>query len=450
VTMVRDGPRTGSLGGAFLWLVCAYGMSLIGFLTVNITSARLLGVATFASFLVITTVAFVVGQLALFGVHRAGLRDVARIERADRAALAAIFKEGAAVSYLAVPGVAAVSALVYVVVAPGPALSTGHLLLGSELAVLICLNALQKLGANYLRGLGRLAVASFVDGSSGGAMTLVVQGLLLSGSLVTGIDLTLPGVLGIMAAGYLPAMLVVSLLLGGLWPTVGPRELFGLLRRTVHRYRVFALIQVIAFAGASLEIWLAALTLNANGASLFGAAQRLALMAAVPLTALQSVASPAISRKTLTQAPGLLEDALRTSATLALVGACAFAIPIAIWPSMALGLFFSGDHSGFNIVLIVLVLAQLINVGTGMCAPALTMTNFEGTVAKATTINLVLRVAIGLPAAIVTGAIGLAVTSTALSAGMWVYLLVQAKAKCDLDTLPTLRPSLASLRMVRG
>jgi O-antigen/teichoic acid export membrane protein len=441
--------RSASLGNAMVWLMGGYAISLVGYLAVNIMSARLLGAGVYGSFLVVTTVAFVVGQLALFGAHRAGLREVARLDRADRAGLAAIGREGAAIVCLAVPAVAAASALLYIAVS-GAGLDGNRVLLGIELGLLICVNALQKLGANYLRGLGRLAAASFVDGSSGGALTLSVQSLLLGVLLLTGSTPALPAVLAVVAAGYLPSMLVIVGLLRGLWRAVRLPEMLASLRRSVQRYRVFAVIQVVGYAGASLEIWLAALTLSAHHASYFGAAQRLALMSAVPLTALQSVASPAISRTVLTRTRGLLEGALRTSATLALLSACAFAIPVVIWPDLVLGIFFEGEPTGFAGVLIILLIGQLINVATGMCGPVLTMTRFEGTVAKATTLGLVLRVAIGIPAAVMGGAMGLAVTATAVSAFMWVYLVVQARTKCSLNTLPTLRPTLGSLQVVKG
>jgi O-antigen/teichoic acid export membrane protein len=439
------------LGNAFVWLILAYVTSFIGFLVVNIASARLLGIENYGSFLVVTTVALVVGQLALFGAHRAGLRDMARIENADRGSLGGILEEGAAVACLAVPAVAIGSAVVYLGASAGGMESTRtELLLALELAVLICLTALQKLGANYLRGLGRLGVASFVDGSSGGALTMGAQSLSLGGILLCGLHTSLPVVLAVVAFGYLPSMILIATLLRGLWPSTGLRRKLHVLRLTIHRYRVFAIIQVIAFAGASLEIWLAVLTLSADQASLFGAAQRLALMVAVPLTALQSVVSPAIARSTMTPSPSHLQGALRTSATLALGGAFMIALPMVIWPAQAIGVFFGSDPSGFNAVLIVLVLGQLINVATGMCATVLTMTHFEGTVGRVTSANLGLRVLLGLPAAMLLGPMGLAVTSTALTAAMWAYLVVQARTKCNLDTLPSWRPTLASLRLVRG
>jgi O-antigen/teichoic acid export membrane protein len=226
--------------------------------------------------------------------------------------------------------------------------------------------------------------------------------------------------------------------------------LVGALRSAVARHRTFAVIQVLGYAGASLEIWLAALTLSPAQASYFGAAQRLALLCTVSLTALQSVASPAISRSMLADDHRLLQSSLRTSASLALVVAGAVAVPILLWPGDAMRIYFGHPVTGFSGVVALLVVGQLVNVATGMCGPVLVMTRFEGTFAVVTAAGLAIRVVVGVPAALLGVAVALAATATAVSAVGWVYLVAAARAKCRLNTLPTLRPSLPSLRLVRG
>jgi O-antigen/teichoic acid export membrane protein len=434
------------------WLAVAYAVSLVGYLAVNVCAARWLGIDDYGRFLVVTTVAFVIGQVALFGAHRAGLREVSKLPANDGLALTEVGREGAAVLWLAVPAVAAASGIVYVLLASDGIGGDGHAVVavGVELALLVWANAVQRMGASYLRGLGRLATASFLDGSAGGAMTLCAQGLLLGAGLVVRPGASLSTVLALMVLGYLPSLIISLHLLRHVWWGSRPELLFGSLRTGLRRYRAFAVIQVAGYAGSSLEIWLAALALTATQASYFGAAQRLALMYAVPLMALQAVASPAISRGALGSGAAVLESALRTSATFALLAAGLFALPVFVRPGQVLQMFFGATVPGFGLVLVLLVLSQLVNVATGMCGPVLTMTRYEGSVAVVTSGALGLRAVVGVPAALAAGPLGLALSSMTISAACWLYLVVEARRRCDINTLPTWRPSLEVLRLVRG
>jgi O-antigen/teichoic acid export membrane protein len=306
------------------------------------------------------------------------------------------------------------------------------------------------MGACCLRGLGRVAAASLLDGAAGGAMTLSVQAVILVALSAAGTAVDLQAVLAAMIVGYLPAVAVSLVLARSMLRGLRFGGLVRALRSAVGRHRTFAVIQILGYSGASLEIWLAALTLSRAQASYFGAAQRLALMCAVSLTALQSVASPAISRSMPADDHRLLQNSLRTSASLALVAAGALAAPILLWPGDAMRIYFGHPVTGFSGVVVLLVVGQLVNVATGMCGPVLVMTRFEGTFAVVTAAGLAIRVVVGIPAALLGGAVGLAATATAVSAVGWVYLVIAARAKCRLNTLPTLRPSLPSLRLVRG
>ena len=275
-----------------LWLLAAYGLSLIAYLVLNGAAGRLLGVR-YATFSSIVAAAAVLGQLALFGAHRAGLREVARLDPADRATRRALGRDASAVAFVAVPAVSAASALgCLLLLRDEPGAGAVALLTG----LLVAMTAWQKLAANYLRGLGRLGVASILDGGSGGATTLAAQALLLCVLLEFETRTSLSGVLWCCALAYLPALALGGGLMWRAELLVWSRRSHLRLLRVLRRYRVFALIQVVGFASVSIEIWIASLALPQGSAAGFDAAARLALLYGVPLNALQSVASPAISR----------------------------------------------------------------------------------------------------------------------------------------------------------
>ena len=79
---------------------------------VNALSARFL-TAEFGSFVVAGTVATLVGQIALFGAHRGGLREAAVLTRADDASLANLRTAVQTISVIPLPVFALITAAVW-------------------------------------------------------------------------------------------------------------------------------------------------------------------------------------------------------------------------------------------------------------------------------------------------------------------------------------------------
>jgi O-antigen/teichoic acid export membrane protein len=448
-------PRTISLGASTLWFAGPYGLALLGYLAVNALAARLLGTAGFGRFVAIITVTTLLGQVSLLGIHRSGLRAVARLRSggdeptAESAELARQLRAVRAVTRLVLPGVGLASALAswFLLPRPGPA----------GWALPLCVGALvvgaghQLLWSNYLRGFGDVRVAGLLEGRSGGALVAFCQFMLLCGVLLFASDLGLPGALGAMALGYALPLLAISGLVARRWRGIQVvwRPLADLGAAWSQGAR-FAVSQAGSYLNANLDLWIAAALLVNAQASLFAAAQRLVLLVVIPLTSLQVVFAPVISRLYAQGEADHLERLLRTAATLVAGLISVFWLGMIAMPELLLGVAFGDAFRPAAAVLVVLSLGMVVQVLTGMCATALSMTHGEGVVAAVHSIGIGMRVCLGVVAALAAGAIGLSVTSAVVTASIFVVLWWQARRRLGLSTQPTLRPELPLLLRTRG
>ncbi len=170
-TTARAGafPRP-SLQKALLWFVASYGLAIIGYLALNALASRFLGRSSFGYFIIIMTATTVVGQFALLGVHRSGLREAARLESDAHDELARLRLGVRAITLVSLPVAGALGAAVTGLTLSGLE-PEKRLVLSLEVMALIVLSGHQKLWANYLRGFGRVRFASLLEGRSGGAFS---------------------------------------------------------------------------------------------------------------------------------------------------------------------------------------------------------------------------------------------------------------------------------------
>ena len=109
---MRRATKILSMARAIAWFALSYGGAILGYLVVNALSARFL-TAEFGSFVVAGTVATLVGQIALFGAHRGGLREAAVLTRADDASLANLRTAVQTISVIPLPVFALITAAVW-------------------------------------------------------------------------------------------------------------------------------------------------------------------------------------------------------------------------------------------------------------------------------------------------------------------------------------------------
>lgn len=444
-------PRS-TLLGALGWFAASYGFAIIGSLGVNAIASRWLGVEGFGYFVIATTVSVGIGQLALLGVHRAGLRDAATVEvGADpdtvlrdlrSAARGAILVSLPVFSLLA-------SGVLYLVLGTLP--PGDRLELAVLFGVLVFLAGLQKLWASYLRGMGVVRLAGLLEGRSGGALVVLAQALALALAWWLLEPTGLTGALTAVSLGYLVPVLALGSVVQRRWrhveAGVGAVVALG---RAVRRSWRFAVNQFASYLGGIVEIWMAGLLLNALDTSLFSSAQRLALLVVVPLIALQVVFAPICARLLHAGETQRLERVLRTGATLAALATTVLWVPTLVAPGPVLRLIFGEPFAAAATVLLILSLGNAVNVLTGLSAAALTMSHREGAAATVQVVTLLLRIVVGTVAALVWGLMGLAISSAVLSTLSYTTMWWQARRLVGVNTHVTLRPDLGVLRSTKG
>ena len=439
-----------SVLSALVWFAISYGVAIGGYLLLNASASRLLSPALFGYFVVAMTAATVVGQLGLMGVHRAGLRETARLAEGDDEGLLLLRRGVRAVLVLALPLASVVSGAVAFALADGQS-TTERWLVGIGMALMVLLGGQQKLWANYLRGFGDIRFASLLEGRSGGALVAALQAIGLLALLQWWPEAGLGGALIVVAVGFALPVLGAARRVIRRWRHVRPRghvfSDFGLVLRRDWR---FATNQVAAYLNATVEIWIAGLILSSLDTSLYSAAQRLALLLAVPLTSIQVVFAPVTARMLASGDPRTLERLLRTGATIAALVTAVAWVPMLLAPGPLLDVVYGPGFDGAATVLFLLTVGSIANVLSGLCGTALTMSHHEGSVAAVQVVACLTRICVGVVAAVIWGLNGLGVTAAVVTVAMYFAMWRLARARLGLRTELTLRPRLGLVRRTLG
>jgi O-antigen/teichoic acid export membrane protein len=439
-----------SVLSALVWFAISYGVAIGGYLLLNASASRLLSPALFGYFVVAMTAATVVGQLGLMGVHRAGLREAAQLAEGDDEGLLLLRRGVRAVLVLALPLAGFVSGAVAFALADDYDTST-RWLVGIGMALMVVLGGQQKLWANYLRGFGDIKFASLLEGRSGGALVAALQAIGLLALLRWRPDAGIGVALLVVGLGFVLPVLGAARRVTRRWRHVRPRGHvfadFGLVLRRDWR---FATNQVAAYLNATVEIWIAGLVLSSLDTSLYSAAQRLALLLAVPLTSIQVVFAPVTARMLASGDTRTLERLLRTGGTIAALVTAVAWVPMLVAPGPLLDFVFGPAFDGAATVLFLLTVGSIANVLSGLCGTALTMSHHEGSVAAVQVVACVTRIAAGFAAAVIWGLDGLGATAAIVTVAMYFAMWRLARVRLGLRTELTLRPRLGLVRRTLG
>ncbi len=439
-----------SVLSALVWFAISYGVAIGGYLLLNASASRLLSPALFGYFVVAMTAATVVGQLGLMGVHRAGLREAARLAEGDDEGLLLLRRGVRAVLELALPLASIVSGAVAFALADGES-TTERWLVGIGMALMVMLGGQQKLWANYLRGFGDIRFASLLEGRSGGALVAALQAIGLLALLQWRPEAGLGGALIVVAVGFALPVLGAARRVTRRWRHVRPRgHVFTDFSLVLRRDWRFATIHVAAYLNATVEIWIAGLILTSLDTSLYSAAQRLALLLAVPLTSIQVVFAPVTARMLASGDLRKLERLLRTGATIAALVTAVAWVPMLLAPATLLDVVYGSGFDGASTVLFLLTVGSIANVLSGLCGTALTMSHHEGSVAAVQVVACVTRIVVGVVAAVIWGLDGLGVAAAVVTVSMYFAMWRLARARLGLRTELTLRPRLGLVRRTLG
>jgi O-antigen/teichoic acid export membrane protein len=434
-----------SVARALFWFAAAYGLALVGYLVINAVSSRWLGTAEYGYFVIAVTTSLVIGQLGLLGAHRGGLRDAAVMgDTDDPERLARLRADVRVALLLTLPLAAAISGLVMSAISSDS--TATRVVAGVGFAALVWLGGVQKLWANLLRGLGAIRFASLLEGRSGGGLVSLGQALALVLVWRLFPDTGLTGALAAMAIGFAGPVVVAGLMVHRRWAHVpGRTSLLRAARSSVTRNWRFAVNQFAVYAGMTVELWVAGLVFDAVDASHYAGAQRLSLMLAIPMTAIQVVFAPVAARMLDRGRTEDLQAVLRTGATVAGVVTSFVWVPMLVAPGFVLATVLGEPFRAAAAPLVVLTLAGLANVVVGLAGTALTMSHREGVVAAVQTVSVMARVVCGFVGAILGGPVGLAASAALVSVVTYSVMWWQAWRLLGVRTDITLRPRLRLL-----
>lgn len=439
-----------SVWGAMVWFATSYAVAMIGYLVVNAAASRLLGRTDFGYFVIALTATTLIGQIGLLGVHRSGLREAARLELTDEEGLRGLRRGVRAVSLITLPLISVLAgASTFVLIRHGALATRVTAALG--IAVLTLLSGQQKIWANYLRGFGQVRFATLVEGRSGGPIVSVLQGLFLVLIWKIRPEVGLAGALAAAAVGFAIPVLVARGRVHRLWRHVPIHGRLSVDVMTVlKRDWRFTSNQTASYLNSTVELWLAGLVLTRLDTSEFGAAQRLAMLLVIPLTSLQVVFGPVVSRLLTRDDDHRLEPLLRTGATIVAAASAVVWLPMLVIPGPLLRIVFGPGFSQAAPILVLLTIGNVANVLVGLCGTVLIMNHLEGTVASIQWYGVLARTVLGVVAATEFGAVGMgasaALVTTAVFASMWRV----ARTRMGLNTHLTLRPDFRLIRSTAG
>lgn len=440
--------RGDSLGGSIGWFSASYTLNVIGFLGLNALAARALGTAEFGGFVLIYTVAVVLGQVGLVGVHRTGVREVARLTRYDDRLAGDLRGDLTTISRTALPATAIVTGIAVAIVARAEVTPE---LLGVATGVLVYLTGQQKLAAGYLRGLGHVRLSGLLEGRSGGGLITVTQALLVALLLWVVPRPGLTAVTATVAAAYV---------LPVIWGRVVINRRFTAARRRIKHPRRFLhicrrdwrffLVSTATSISQFVELWLAGAILVAADSSYFSAGHRLASLLVIPLAALQVVCSPVISRLWHSRDLATLTTLVRTAATAALIANVGLLVILLVAPGATMARVFGPAFASAGPVLVILAIGMLGTAVSGLGGALLSMSDHEGRAAVITVTTLALRVLCGVWAGTSYGLTGLAASSAAITIGHNLWLVFAARRLTGISTLPTAHPRPRLFLRLRG
>ena len=443
---LRVRPSPVSLLRALIYFVPSYAVAIVGYLAVNVIAARMLGPSGFGYLIVLLTVAGLVAQLALLGIHRAGLREASRAEDAET--LTALRQQVRAILLVPLPLASVATAGVMWLIGPG---EESKALTAVLSGILVYQTGYQLLSANFLRGLGHIRTASLLSGRSGGALVAAVQAAGVGLVAYVAPDSGLAGVLLGIVAGYIGPLIYVRWVLNRSWPAATrPHHTFRQLRTVVKRDWRFTFSQSGGYLNSTVELWLAGAVLTAGGTSLFAASQRLGRLLVIPATSLATVFSPAIARLSSRGERSQLQTLIRTAASVTTAFSAVLWLPMVIAPEFVLRTVFGPGFEDAAPALMLIATGYLLSALSGMSGKTLSMSHYEGDLAIITWVIVAVRVASGLVCAYVWGITGLAMSAVVISAVFYLANWVAVRRRLSISTHATLRPNLKILARIAG
>lgn len=404
-------------GGA--WALSGKVFAALAQLFVNVLLARLLIPADLGAYFIVVSIVTFAASFGTLGVDLAVVRLVAENESRPRRVIQSV--------YLAL-GIGLVgtllSCVVYMLVQEPLSLTVfrNEGLLVASLAVVLWIAAatLQRLLAEIFRGFHDVRFSTLISGTGtrgGGILMGIVQPLALA----------LAAWLGFRS---LFALVFVSGLVSLLIVVFASVKLAGRLQRLrkqkeeehvdpwwpsakamlVISAPLFVTI-VMSTLRVQVDVWLLGAIASSQEVALYGAALRLVALVVTPLLVMNAVLPPIIAELSAQGKLPQLERLLRSVATLVGLPSLVILLLLSFGGAPILGLIYGEFYRQGATVLIILSVAQLLNVITGSCTLVLSMTGHQQVNMVITSVSALCAVVLGFFLTRYAGALGMAIAS---------------------------------------
>jgi O-antigen/teichoic acid export membrane protein len=345
-----------------VWSLLGYATVAVTGLGVNAVLARLLSPEEVGAYFLALSISVVGALFAQFGTQLSVVRLVARELAQNRFSEVRQLLKG--MGLLVVTGLVVVEG-VYLAgggawlggsVFHSPFVAGASFMISLWLALRVC----QTLFAQTLRGFHDIKFASLLDG----AMSNVLLLMLLLGVWMLYGRASFTIVLNLTVIAFAFSVALGPLLLSRHWRTLPPAP--GLRLRSVFHVSLPLFVSSVSMLGiGELHLWILGAVGSEQQVALYGAAYRLIQLVAIPLVLVSNVISPSVTALFAQRDLTRLERVMRTTATAAAVPALLVAVTLVFAAGPVLVLLYGDFYAQAASALIIMTVAQVINVLTG-------------------------------------------------------------------------------------
>lgn len=387
-----DNTLTARLFSGGAWSLLGYATVAVTGLGSNAVLARLLSPDEFGAYFLALSITVMGALFAQLGTHQSVVRLIARELAHHRPEEVRRLLRGVALLVLAglviVVGLYAIGGGAWLgrEVFHSPAVAGAALLIGLWLTLRVS----QTVLAQALRGFHDIRHAAMLDGAMSGVLLLVflLGALLIYGrvSFTAALDLAVFAFAGSVAFGIY--------LLSGYWRKL-PAAAGVRLQPVLHVSLPLFVSSLSMLGVGEFHLWILGAVGTEQQVALYGAAYRLVQLVVMPLVVVNKMISPMVAELYARQDNPRLERVLRMTATAAAVPAMVLVVPLVAAAGPVLGVLYGDYYTQAANVLVIMAVAQGVNVLTGSPGILLAMSDRQAVLMR-----------IGL----VAGLCGLAVT----------------------------------------
>lgn len=196
--------------------------------------------------------------------------------------------------------------------------------------------------------------------------------------------------------------------------------------------RPLAIYSIVMFVVTNSDIWILGVFVSDEQLAIYGAAARLVLVTGMGLMIVNAIVPPLISK--LNGEKDRLEDLLRVTASLAAIPSLLILVLLLFFGDNILSFLYGDFYRQGAVVLIVLTLAQIVNVCTGSCGYLLIMNGKQKVLMKITCFTAAFSVSLSI---IVVEKYGIDGVACATAIGMilqQIIVLIVAKKETGIWT----------------